>query len=76
MTHRTVRRDIDRLREMGYPVEAGLGVHGGYRLVAGTSMPPLLLEDDEAVAVALGLWAIAAQGLPGLETPASEPWPS
>ncbi|MFT4284528.1 MAG: YafY family protein [Protaetiibacter sp.] len=67
VTHRTVRRDIDRLREMGYPVEADLGVHGGYRLVAGTSMPPLLLEDDEAVAVALGLRTIAAQGLPGLE---------
>lgn len=67
VTHRTVRRDIDRLREMGYPVDADLGVHGGYRLVAGTSMPPLLLEDDEAVAVALGLRTIAAQGLPGLE---------
>lgn len=67
ITHRTVRRDIDRLREMGYPVEAELGVHGGYRLVAGTSMPPLLLEDDEAVAVALGLRTIAAHGLPGLE---------
>ncbi|HWD63073.1 MAG TPA: YafY family protein [Humibacter sp.] len=67
VTHRTVRRDIDRLREMGYPVEADLGIHGGYRLVAGTSMPPLLLEDDEAVAVALGLRTIAAQGLPGLE---------
>lgn len=67
ITHRTVRRDIDRLREMGYPVEADLGVHGGYRLVAGTSMPPLLLEDDEAVAVALGLRTIAAHGLPGLE---------
>jgi len=67
VTHRTVRRDIDRLRDLGYPVEAERGVHGGYRLVAGTSMPPLLLEDDEAVAVALGLRAIAAQGLPGLE---------
>ncbi|MCP2636976.1 YafY family transcriptional regulator [Microbacterium sp. HD4P20] len=67
VTHRTVRRDVDRLREMGYPVEADLGVHGGYRLVAGTSMPPLLFEDDEAVAVALGVRTIAAQGLPGLE---------
>lgn len=67
VTHRTVRRDIDRLREMGYPVEADLGVHGGYRLVAGASMPPLLLEDDEAVAVALGLRTIAVHGLPELE---------
>lgn len=67
VTHRTVRRDIDRLREMGYPVEADLGIHGGYRLVAGASIPPLLLEDDEAVAVALGLRTIAAHGLVGLE---------
>lgn len=67
VTHRTVRRDIDRLRELGYPIEADLGVHGGYRLVAGTSMPPLLLEDDEAVAVALGLRTIAVLGLPELE---------
>jgi len=67
VTHRTVRRDVDRLREMGYPVEADLGAHGGYRLVAGTSMPPLLLEDDEAVAVALGLRTVAIQGLPELE---------
>lgn len=67
VTHRTVRRDIDRLREMGYPIDADLGAHGGYRLVAGTSMPPLLLEDDEAIAVALGLRTVAVQGLPELE---------
>ncbi|MFE6970901.1 helix-turn-helix transcriptional regulator [Isoptericola sp. NPDC057653] len=67
VTHRTVRRDVDRLRELGYPVEATLGAHGGYRLVAGASMPPLLLEDDEAVAVALGLRTVAAHGLPGLD---------
>lgn len=67
VTQRTVRRDVDRLRELGYPVEATLGTHGGYRLVAGTSMPPLLLEDDEAVAVALGLRTVAGHGLPGLE---------
>ncbi|MFF2454099.1 helix-turn-helix transcriptional regulator [Isoptericola sp. NPDC058082] len=67
VTPRTVRRDVDRLRELGYPVEATLGAHGGYRLVAGTSMPPLLLEDDEAVAVALGLRTVAVHGLPGLE---------
>lgn len=52
---RTVRRDIERLRELGYPVTAGLGTHGGYRLVAGTAMPPLLLDDDEAVAIAAAL---------------------
>lgn len=67
ITQRTVRRDVDRLREMGYPIDADLGTHGGYRLVAGTSMPPLLLEDDEAVAVALGLRTVAVHGLPGLE---------
>ncbi|GLZ80012.1 DNA-binding transcriptional regulator [Actinorhabdospora filicis] len=52
---RTVRRDVERLRELGYPVEANLGTHGGYRLVAGTAMPPLLLDDDEAVAIAAAL---------------------
>ncbi|WP_137876103.1 YafY family protein [Rhodococcus sp. Q] len=67
VTHRTVRRDVDRLRDMGYPIDADLGAHGGYRLVAGTSMPPLLLEDDEAIAVALGLRTIAVHGLPELE---------
>ncbi len=52
---RTIRNDIERLRALGYPVHATRGAVGGYRLEAGTSMPPLLLEDDEAVAVALGL---------------------
>ena len=55
VTLRTVRRDIDRLRDLGYPVEARPGAAGGYRLAAGTAMPPLLLDDDEAVAVAVGL---------------------
>ncbi|HEX6355047.1 YafY family protein [Actinophytocola sp.] len=55
VTLRTVRRDVDRLRDLGYPVEARPGVAGGYRLGAGTAMPPLLLDDDEAVAVAVGL---------------------
>ncbi|RMI34830.1 helix-turn-helix transcriptional regulator [Nocardia stercoris] len=67
VTQRTVRRDVDRLRELGYPVESDLGTHGGYRLVAGTAMPPLLFEDDEAVAAAIGLRAIAVQGIPELE---------
>jgi len=52
---RTVRRDVDRLRDLGYPVVAQPGVAGGYRLEAGAAMPPLLLDDDEAVAVAVGL---------------------
>ena len=55
VTVRTVRRDVERLRELGYPVDAARGVAGGYRLGAGTTMPPLLLDDDEAVAIAVGL---------------------
>ncbi|MDC0716939.1 helix-turn-helix transcriptional regulator [Nannocystis bainbridge] len=56
---RTVRRDVDRLRELGYAVEASSGPGGGYRLGAGTRTPPLLLDDDEAVAVAVALGAAA-----------------
>jgi predicted DNA-binding transcriptional regulator YafY len=52
---RTIRRDIDKLRELGYPVDAIMGGEGGYRLVPGAAMPPLALDDDEAVAVAIGL---------------------
>lgn len=59
---RTLRRDIERLRELGYPVAANRGVEGGYQLAAGASLPPLVLDDDdEAVALAVGLHA-AAQG--------------
>ncbi|MGX1811099.1 helix-turn-helix transcriptional regulator [Nocardia sp. NPDC055321] len=65
---RTVRADIGRLRSLGYPVDARPGVTGGYRLAAGTAMPPLLLDDDEAVAVAVGLGAVATQGLGVEET--------
>ncbi|SKC52092.1 helix-turn-helix transcriptional regulator [Krasilnikoviella flava] len=61
---RTVRTDVGKLRSLGYPVEARPGVAGGYRLAAGTAMPPLVLDDDEAVAVAIGLGA-AAHGVPG-----------
>jgi len=57
ITERTVRRDVDRLRELGYPVHAATGTGGGYRLGAGADLPPLLLDDDEAVAVAIGLRA-------------------
>ncbi|MFD9307134.1 helix-turn-helix transcriptional regulator [Streptomyces sp. NPDC060048] len=64
---RTIRRDIDRLRELGYPVEATLGADGGYRLVAGAAMPPLLLDDEEAVAIAVGLRAGAGHAIEGVE---------
>ncbi|TLF75921.1 helix-turn-helix transcriptional regulator [Nocardia cyriacigeorgica] len=67
VTGRTVRRDIDRLRALGYPVEATMGAAGGYRLVAGTAMPPLLVDDDEAVALAVGLRAAAGSAIAGLE---------
>ncbi|GLZ16333.1 DeoR family transcriptional regulator [Actinomadura sp. NBRC 104425] len=58
---RTLRRDIDRLRELGYPVEAQRGVDGGYQLAAGAALPPLMIDDEEAVALAVGLQT-AAQG--------------
>jgi predicted DNA-binding transcriptional regulator YafY len=64
---RTVRRDIERLRELGYPVEATTGPDGGYRLHAGTAMPPLLLDDDEAVAIAVGLRTAAGASVTGIE---------
>ena len=66
VTPRTVRRDIARLRELGYPVHAVPGVAGGYRLGAGSSLPPLLLDDDEAVAVALSLRSAAIQSVTGI----------
>jgi predicted DNA-binding transcriptional regulator YafY len=58
---RTLRRDVDRLRELGYPVEAHRGVDGGYQLAAGAALPPLVLDDEEAVAIAVGL-RLAAHG--------------
>ncbi len=64
---RTVRNDVARLRELGYPVQATPGVAGGYRLAAGAAMPPLLLEDEEAVAVALALRSSAGGGVAGIE---------
>ncbi|GGY15110.1 helix-turn-helix transcriptional regulator [Streptomyces xanthochromogenes] len=66
VTVRTVRRDIDRLRALGYPVDSARGHAGGYRLAAGTDLPPLLLDDDEAVAIAVAL-STAAGGLSGIE---------
>src|SRR5438270_7934381 len=64
---RTIRRDVDRLRRLGYPVEAAPGVAGGYRLGAGAALPPLLLDADEAVAIAVGLRAAASAGVAGIE---------
>jgi predicted DNA-binding transcriptional regulator YafY len=64
---RTIRRDVERLRDLGYPVEASRGVAGGYRLVAGTAMPPLVLDDEEAVAIAVGLRTAAGQTVDGIE---------
>jgi predicted DNA-binding transcriptional regulator YafY len=61
VTTRSVRRDVDRLRELGYPVRATQGAGGGYQLGAGRALPPLLLDDDEAVAVAVSL-RLAAGG--------------
>jgi len=64
---RTLRRDIDRLRELGYTVDAVRGVSGGYQLRAGGSLPPLLLEDEEAVAIAVGLRTAASGAVSGME---------
>ncbi|MET7600403.1 helix-turn-helix transcriptional regulator [Streptomyces sp. NPDC004082] len=66
VTPRTVRRDVDRLRELGYPVNASPGTGGGYQLGAGAELPPLLLDDEEAVAVAVGLRQAAGQGIEGI----------
>ncbi|HEX3590595.1 MAG TPA: YafY family protein [Pseudonocardiaceae bacterium] len=67
ITDRTVRRDVDKLRGLGYPVHATAGVSGGYQLGAGAALPPLLLDDDEAVAVAIGLRTATAGAVTGIE---------
>jgi len=67
VTTRTVRNDVERLRSLGYPVHGTPGVGGGYRLGAGAALPPLLLDDDEAVAVAVGLHTAAAGGVTGIQ---------
>src|SRR5947209_17782874 len=64
---RTVRRDIDRLRRLGYPVESLTGPAGGYRLRAGSALPPLLLDDEEAIAIAVGLRTAARASVTGIE---------
>jgi predicted DNA-binding transcriptional regulator YafY len=63
---RTLRRDIDRLREFGYPIQAQRGVAGGYQLAAGTALPPLVVDDEEAVAPAVGLQAAAQRAVEGI----------
>ncbi|MGO1180413.1 helix-turn-helix transcriptional regulator, partial [Cellulosimicrobium funkei] len=65
---RTVRRDVDRLRTLGYPVRATKGPDGGYRLDAGADVPPLLFDDEQAVAVAV---ALRTGALPGVEDAAA-----
>src|SRR5215831_13620291 len=67
VTTRTIRNDVYRLRGLGYPVAARPGVAGGYRLGTGGALPPLLLDDEEAVAVAIGLRAAASGSVAGIE---------
>ena len=66
VSQRTLRRDVDRLRELGYPVHASKGPDGGYRLDAGTQMPPLLLDDEQAVALVVALQT-ASTGVAGVD---------
>lgn len=70
VTARTVRRDVDRLRALGYPVDATPGSTGGYRLASGASIPPLVLDDDEATAIAIALGLTAGGAVQGVEEPA------
>lgn len=67
VTTRTIRNDVGRLRGLGYPVQARPGATGGYRLGTGGSLPPLLLDDEEAVAVAIGLRTAASGSIAGIE---------
>lgn len=67
VSDRTLRRDVDRLRDLGYPVHAARGSAGGYQLQAGAAMPPLLLDDEEAVAIVIGLQAAAGGMVEGIE---------
>src|ERR1043165_7490385 len=67
VTDRTLRRDVNRVRALGYPVLATSGVAGGYQLGAGASLPPLQLEDDEALAVSLALGTAATGSITGIE---------
>ncbi|MFG6197129.1 helix-turn-helix transcriptional regulator [Nonomuraea sp. JJY05] len=67
VSERTLRRDVDRLRELGYPVSAARGTDGGYQLAPGAVLPPLLLDDEEAVALAVGIGDVAQSGIAGMQ---------
>src|SRR3954467_15558360 len=67
VSRRTIRRDVDRLRALGYPVESLTGPAGGYRLRAGAALPPLLLDEEEAIAIAVGLGTAARASVTGIE---------
>lgn len=67
VTTRTLRRDVDRIRSLGYRVDATAGVAGGYRLGPGSQMPPMLLDDDDAVAIAIGLRMAAGATIEGID---------
>jgi predicted DNA-binding transcriptional regulator YafY len=67
VSERTLRRDVERLRELGYPVGASRGTDGGYQLAPGAVLPPLLLDDDEAVALAVGIGDATQSGIAGME---------
>ncbi|MFI6797146.1 helix-turn-helix transcriptional regulator [Streptosporangium canum] len=67
VSERTLRRDVDRLRELGYPVGAARGTDGGYQLAPGAVLPPLLLDDEEAVALAVGIGDAAQSGIAGMQ---------
>ena len=67
VSERTVRRDVERLRALGYPIESTTGPAGGYRFRAGSALPPLLLDDEEAIAIAVGLRTAARASVTGIE---------
>jgi predicted DNA-binding transcriptional regulator YafY len=67
VSERTLRRDVERLRQLGYPVDAHRGIDGGYQLAAGTALPPLVLDDEEAVALTIGLRTAAQGAVAGIE---------
>lgn len=71
VSRRTVRRDIDRLRDLGYAVEGRLGAEGGYQLGPSSAIPPLLLDDDEAVAIVIGLRTAAGHAVAGIDEAAT-----